>query len=46
MSRAEIEVIADAGHFAFIERPEVFRNVLRSFLERVDPAGRPEKVER
>jgi proline iminopeptidase len=46
MSRTEIEVIADAGHFAFIERPEVFRNVLRSFLERVDPAGRPEKVER
>ena len=39
--RAEVEVIADAGHFAFIERPEVFRNVLRSFLERVDLAVRP-----
>jgi pimeloyl-ACP methyl ester carboxylesterase len=38
LPRAEIEVIPGAGHFSFLERPEVFRGIVRRFLRDGPPA--------
>ena len=39
LPRAEIEVIPGAGHFSFLERPEVFRGIVRRFLRERSSRG-------
>ncbi len=38
LPRAEIEVIPGAGHFSFLERPEMFRGIVRRFLRETAPS--------
>ncbi len=39
LPRAELAVVADAGHVVNLAQPARFNEVLRTFLERVAPAG-------
>jgi pimeloyl-ACP methyl ester carboxylesterase len=44
LPNAELRVLPDAGHFAFIEQPALFNAAVRQFARRLQSANAPARV--